>query len=77
MLMEWAWVAIGVIVLIGLSLGIGLALGRMLGSIGEAASSLREEEYSKSASIRRGLRSSVDHAVRRSRHKSLGSQTPD
>jgi hypothetical protein len=70
----WLWVAIGAIVLIALSLTVSLALGRMLGSIGKAASSLRYE--SASVSAHRNFRSSVDQAVRRGRQMPLGSQTP-
>jgi hypothetical protein len=74
-MMAWAWVVIGTIVLIALSLVVGLALGKMLGSIGEAASSLRYE--SASVSAHRNFRSGVDQAVRRGRQMPLGSQTPE
>jgi hypothetical protein len=71
----WVWVVIGTIVLIALSLVVGLALGRMLGSIGDAASSLLDE--SAPVSAHRSFRSSVDQAVRRGRQIPLGSQTPE
>jgi hypothetical protein len=71
----WVWVMIGTIVLIAFSLVVGLALGRMLGSIGKAASSLLYE--SSSVTAHGNFRSSVDQAVRRGRQMPLGSQTPE
>jgi len=75
--MAWAfvWVLIGAVVLIALSLVVGLALGRMLRSIGEAASSLLDD--AASVSLHRSFRSSVDQAVRVGRQRPLGSQTPE
>jgi hypothetical protein len=70
----WVWVVIGAAAEIGLSLLVGLVLGRILRSIGQAASRLLDDELLVSAPLTRAI-VVANHSWRRTDREALGSRT--
>jgi hypothetical protein len=69
----WVWVGIGAAAQIGLSLLVGLMLGRLLRSIGQAASRLLDAELLASTPLTRAT-APADHPWRRGNRQAFGSR---
>jgi hypothetical protein len=69
----WAWVVIGAAAEVGLSLLVGLVVGRILRIIGQAASTLLDDEVLASAPLTRAI-VAADLSWRRAGREALGSR---